>query len=62
MSDFLSTNDAAKALGKAPATILYYEKIGRLTAKRTRGGIRLFSRGQVERLAEEQRNLKGIEL
>ncbi len=58
MSEFLTTNDAAKVLGKAPATILYYEKIGRLTPKRTQGGIRLFSREQVEHLASEQQRLK----
>ncbi len=58
MSEFLTTNDAAKVLGKAPATVLYYEKVGRLTPKRTQGGIRLFPREQVERLASEQQRLK----
>ena len=62
MSEFLTTNDAAKVLGKAPATVLYYEKLGRLTPKRTQGGIRLFSREQVERLVREQQRVKMAEV
>jgi DNA-binding transcriptional MerR regulator len=61
MSDFLTTNDAAKVLGKASATVLYYEKIGRLTPERTMGGVRLFSREQVERLAGELQKMKSAE-
>jgi len=54
MSEFLSTNDVAKFLGKARDTILYYERAGKLTPMRTQGGIRLFRREQVERLAAEK--------
>jgi MerR family regulatory protein len=50
--EFLTAGDVAKALHKSKDTILYYERIGRLSAIRTVGGIRLFDRGQVERLAE----------
>ncbi len=53
MSDKLTTNDSAKILERAPATVLYYEKTGRLRAERTLGGIRLFDREDVERLAAE---------
>ncbi len=54
MSEFLTTNDVAKVLGKAPATVLYYEKRGMLTPLRTQSGIRLFLRDSVERFAAEQ--------
>ncbi len=54
MSDFLSTNDTAKLLGKARDTVLYYERMGKLTPVRTQGGIRLFRRSDVERLAAEK--------
>jgi len=53
MSDKLTSNDAAKILERAPATVIYYERIGRLKAERTQGGMRLFSREDVERLAAE---------
>jgi DNA-binding transcriptional MerR regulator len=51
MTEFLTTGDAARILGKASATVLYYEKIGRLRPIRTLGGVRLFYRDEVERLA-----------
>jgi len=53
MSEFLMTNDAAKILKRAPATVLYYERTGRLKATRTENGARLFDRGDVERFAQE---------
>jgi DNA-binding transcriptional MerR regulator len=53
MSDKLTTNDSARILERAPATVLYYEKTGRLKAERTQSGIRLFNREDVERLAKE---------
>jgi DNA-binding transcriptional MerR regulator len=58
MIEYLSTNDAAKILGKASATVLYYAKIGKLKPKRTKGGIRLFSREQVESLADAMQKSK----
>ena len=51
MPEKLTTNDAAKILNRAPATVIYYHKIGRLEAERTQSGMRLFSRTEVERLA-----------
>ena len=53
MSDYLTTNDAAKVIKRAPATVLYYERIRRLKSQRTEGGMRIFLRSDVERLAEE---------
>ncbi len=62
MNEFLTTNDVAKLLKKAPATVLYYEKVGRLTPRRTQSGIRLFSREQVEHLASEMGKMKIVKV
>ncbi len=53
MSDYLTTNDAAKVIKRAPATVLYYERICRLKSQRTESGMRIFLRSDVERLAQE---------
>jgi len=53
MSEYQTTNDAARILKRAPATVLYYERTGRLKAERTESGVRLFRRADVERLALE---------
>lgn len=53
MSDYLTTSDTARILNRAGATVLYYERKGRLKAIRTQGGIRLFERADVERLARQ---------
>ena len=56
MGDYLTTSDTAKVLNRAGATVLYYERTGRLKAIRTQGGIRLFERSDVERLAGQLQN------
>ena len=56
MSDYLTTSDTAKILNRAGATVLYYERTGRLKAIRTQGGIRLFERSDVKRLASQLQN------
>jgi DNA-binding transcriptional MerR regulator len=53
MNDFLTTSDTARILNRAAATVLYYERTGRLKAIRTQNGIRLFERSDVERLAQK---------
>jgi DNA-binding transcriptional MerR regulator len=53
MNDFLTTSDTARILNRAAATVLYYERTGRLKAIRTQNGIRLFERADVERLAQK---------
>jgi DNA-binding transcriptional MerR regulator len=53
MSDYLTTSDTARILNRAGATVLYYERTGRLKAIRTQNGIRLFERADVERLAQQ---------
>ena len=56
MSDYLTTSDTARILNRAGATVLYYERTGRLKAIRTQGGIRLFERSDVEKLASQLQN------
>ena len=51
---FLLTNDAAYILKVAPDTVRYPEKTGRLPALKTSGGVRLFDKKDVERLARER--------
>ena len=51
---FLLTNDAAYILKVAPDTVRYLEKTGRLPALKTSGGVRLFDKKDVERLARER--------
>ncbi len=53
MSDFMTTSDTARALNRAAATVLYYERCGKLKAIRTQSGVRLFERADVERLAHQ---------
>jgi DNA-binding transcriptional MerR regulator len=62
MTEFLSTNDVAKILKKSQDPIRHYERTGKLNAIRTQGGIRLFSREQVEHLAREQNRNKEAEI
>jgi excisionase family DNA binding protein len=54
MSDLLTSADAARILGVVPATVRQLEKGGKLPAQRTPGGVRLFRRSDVERLARER--------
>ena len=51
---FLLTNDAARLLNVSPQTIRVWERAGRLAAVKTAGGVRLFDRRDVERLARER--------
>ena len=51
MADLLTKSDAARILGLTPATVVLLEKHGKLSAQRTAGGVRLFSRAEVEQLA-----------
>ncbi len=54
MEQWLSSADAARLLGVVPATVRQMERSGRLPARRTTGGIRLFRQEDVERLARER--------
>jgi excisionase family DNA binding protein len=52
--DFLSTYDASKILGVSPETVRSWNRSGRLNATRTAGGMRLFQRDEVEKIAEKR--------
>ena len=54
MGQLLSVADAARLPGVVPATVRHMERSGRLPAERTAGGMRLFRREDVERLAAER--------
>jgi excisionase family DNA binding protein len=54
MAQLMTAADAARLLGVVPATVRQMERDGRLPAMRTVGGIRLFQREDVERLARER--------
>lgn len=53
--DLMTVADAAGILGLSVDMVRLLEKSGRLPALRTTGGIRLFRRADVERLAEERK-------
>jgi excisionase family DNA binding protein len=55
MERLMSTGDAARILGVTPATIRLMERQGRLPSLgRTQGGIRLFRRADVQRVARRR--------
>jgi excisionase family DNA binding protein len=59
--ELLSTSDAAAILGLSPDMVRKIAKAEGIRFKKTRSGIRLFRRGDVERLRRErqaQKNLK----
>ena len=56
----LTTNDAARMLDIAPATVLYYAKLDRLKYERTKSGIRLFDRREIERFAQVRKKAKRL--
>jgi excisionase family DNA binding protein len=51
----LTTGDVALRLGVHISTVQLWERSGRIRAQRTAGGIRLFMREDVERLARERK-------
>ena len=60
MQTYLTRADVAKVLGVVPATVRQMEQRGVLkAAAQTEGGIRLFTRSEVERLARK-RAKKGV--
>ena len=48
------TSQAARILAVASETVRTWERVGKLHAVRTAGGVRLFDRADVERLARER--------
>jgi len=48
--DFILTSEAARICGVSAQSIRAWERVGRLTAMKTAGGVRLFRRADVEEL------------
>jgi excisionase family DNA binding protein len=55
----LLTSDVARVAGVSRATVIEWERRGLLSAERTEGGVRLFRREDVERVARERAERKG---
>jgi DNA-binding transcriptional MerR regulator len=53
-AELLTAGDVAKLTGVTPAAVRYWGEKGRLSVIRTAGGVRLYDRGEVERLAAER--------
>lgn len=53
--ELLTTGDVAVEARVVPETVRLWESSGRLPCLRTRGGQRLFRRGDVDRLLEKRR-------
>jgi excisionase family DNA binding protein len=51
----LLTNEVAQLLAVSPDTVRCWERAGRLPARKTEGGVRLFDRRVVERFALERK-------
>src|SRR5262249_4061392 len=58
MEPLVMISEAAKIIDRSPSMVRWYENEGRLTAMRTSGGVRLFKKRDVEKLAEELRDKK----
>ena len=54
-TNFFLTSQAARAFGVSPETVRLWERRGVLPALKTVGGVRLFDRRDVERLAQQRR-------
>lgn len=52
--DPMTTEEAERLLGLSPDMVRVLEREGRLSARRTTNGVRLFRLGGVERLAHER--------
>ena len=57
MSDLLTTGEAARVLEVSESTIRLWDRNGRLTARRTAGGQRVFDATVVQALAEARQRL-----
>ncbi len=55
MKPLVMISEAAKIMDRSASMVRWYENEGRLTAMRTSGGVRLFKKRDVEKLAEELR-------
>jgi DNA-binding transcriptional MerR regulator len=58
MEPLVMINEAAKIIDRSPSMVRWYENEGILPAMRTSGGVRLFKKRDVEKLAEKLRTKK----
>lgn len=52
--DLVFTSEAARLLEVSPETVRLWERAGKLTALRVSGGVRLFERSEIEKVARER--------
>jgi excisionase family DNA binding protein len=52
-SDFILSTEAARILGISAQSVRAWETAGRLQATRTAGGVRVFSRAEVEQVRDK---------
>lgn len=55
-TDLLLTTEASRILQVSAETVRVWERRGYLSAIRTAGGVRLFARADVQRLAQERQS------
>lgn len=61
MQRYLTVSDVARALEVSKDSVRLYAKTGRLRARQTRSGIRLFAPRDVEQFRVERKGLTGDE-
>ncbi len=52
--EFMLTADVSRETGAAAATVIWWERSGKLKALRTASGVRLFRRADVDKLVAER--------
>lgn len=60
MEELLSIGDAARLLDVSTSAVKQWSQTGKLPTMRTAGGIRLFRREDVERVAHERRERRRL--
>lgn len=57
---FFTTADVARAAGVTPEAVRVWNRLGRLSAQRTVGGMRLYHRDDVERVLAERTSRRAV--
>ena len=58
-NELLTTTDVARVLNLSPEMVRFLERTGRLLARKTAGGVRIFERAEVERVLAERVRQRG---
>jgi excisionase family DNA binding protein len=53
IENYLTVSDAARVLGRSSEAVRQYERVGKLAAIRTVGGVRLFKQADVENFKQK---------